>query len=140
MHHLLTLSALLGVLTIAVPNGLHGASPGGAFGDGRGNGILKVQLLTPDFENRANDEDAFYQHAGIEVDPDIQTFLQRAYTYAESHQYDTVARLLQKVVDDGRGTLLNVAPRVYRPADMAAIAMLTELPEDALDTYRILVD
>ncbi|MBS3763218.1 MAG: hypothetical protein KGZ25_07955, partial [Planctomycetes bacterium] len=103
----------------------------------RGNAGIKPDGET---EKEERKDDDMYQHAGLQTDPEIQTFLQRAQDYSESEQYDTAVRLLQKVLEEGDQAMVKTGRRVYQPASETAQDMLIELPEEGLETYRILAD
>lgn len=103
----------------------------------RGNAGIKPDGET---EKEERKDDDMYQRAGLPTDPEIQTFLQRAQDYSESEQYDTAVRLLQKVLEEGDQAMVKTGRRVYQPASETAQGMLIELPEEGLETYRILAD
>ena len=128
------LGTLLGVMSFADSTFAQRANPAGArvaAGTTRDDASTRSEPHT---------EETDFQHASLQTDPEIQTLLQRARDYADSEQYDTAVRLLQKIFEDGDRVMVQVGDRVYRPASLTAQQMLADLPYEALETYRLLVD
>lgn len=71
---------------------------------------------------------------------DISTYISRAREFAEIGDYNTVALLLQKVLDDERQILVQVEEGLHRPSDEWVVEFLLGLPPEALEAYRSVAD
>lgn len=140
---LCALAGAFGGVAVAAQEDLRGSQPRQREGQGTTSEQGAEQNVAEENEGNARKpgtQARISRFATLHRDLDIATALAKAEEFADSGDYETAVRLLQKAFEADRQVLIQRGERVFRPAHLVAQDLLLSWPPEALKEYRLVND